>query len=200
MNGEHTKVSFHGPSCSCGGRGCLEAYIGGVALAGRWIATGRTGGDDVEATVTDLFARAAAGDSVANAVVDETTEILGLGLANLVNLFNPERIVVGGWLGVPLIGLRKGQLDSEIKRQALNRPAQQVTLAPCRFGGDAVALGAALLPLEHFIAGTIGLPEKRSMTAIDDGTEFTLRTEALSHSPPPSCGGPRRLRTRSKAV
>lgn len=155
----HTKVSFGGPTCSCGGRGCLEAYIGGVAVAQRWSAVGGRDGDDVEATVSELFARAADGDDTANRVVDETTEILGLGLANLVNLFNPERIVVGGWLGLPLIDMRRRELDVEIRRQALSRPAEQVALSSCRFGTDAVALGAALLPLEHFIAGTLELPE-----------------------------------------
>lgn len=165
----HTKVSIDGPACQCGGRGCLEAYVGGEAILRRWIVMqerrggtqGRRGdlhGTD-ETRLARLLQVAAAGDSVACEVVSDTVEILGMGLANLVNLFNPERIVVGGWVGLLLHQARRDELKQAIRRHALNRPGEQFRLEACVFGDDAVALGAALLPLDRLIEGDIPAPK-----------------------------------------
>jgi predicted NBD/HSP70 family sugar kinase len=91
--------------------------------------------------------------------VDETVEILGMGLANLVNLFNPERIVVGGWVGQRLYRVRAKELGLALREFSLDRPAEQVRLDVCEFGDDAVALGAALLPLDRLIKGDIPAPK-----------------------------------------
>jgi predicted NBD/HSP70 family sugar kinase len=154
----HTKVSIGGPICQCGAAGCLEAYVGGDAVIRRWRAAGAevTGSD--EEGFANLIAAADAGDAIAGRVLDETVEILGLGLANLVNLFNPEQIVVGGWAGLLLAQRRQAELYREISRFALHRPADQVVLEPSKIGDDAVALGAALLPLERLIDGTLLSP------------------------------------------
>jgi len=158
----HTKVSFDGPTCQCGGRGCLEAYVGGGAIMRRW----REAGSNVEGADEDglskLIEAAVGGDPAASRVLDETVEILGIGLANLVNLFNPEQIVVGGWAGLRILEVRRRELRREVRRQALTRPGQQFGLEACRFGDDAVALGAALLPLEHLIEGTVPSPKARA--------------------------------------
>ena len=103
----HTKVSIGGPRCRCGGRGCLEAYVGGDAIAARWKATGADVHGASEAVLTRLVETAASGDSAAAAVLLETIEIVGLGLANLVNLFNPERLVIGGWCGLQLFDVER---------------------------------------------------------------------------------------------
>jgi predicted NBD/HSP70 family sugar kinase len=151
----HTKVSIGGPTCQCGARGCLEAYVGGDAVIRRW----REAGADVTGSDEECFAAlidaADAGDATAGRVLDETIEILGLGLANLVNLFNPEQIVMGGWAGLRLVERRQSELYREVSRFALHRPADQVVLEPSKIGDDAVALGAALLPLERLIDGTL---------------------------------------------
>ena len=154
----HTKVSLGGPTCQCGARGCVEAYVGGDAVIRRWREAGAVvTGSDAEA-FAQLIDAADAGDATAGRVLSETIEILGLGLANLVNLFNPEQIVMGGWAGLRLVERRQAELYEQVTRFALSRPADQVVLEAGKVGEDAVALGAALLPLERLIDGTLSSP------------------------------------------
>jgi len=151
----HTKVSLGGPTCQCGARGCIEAYVGGDAVLRRWREAGAdvTGPD--EKAFARLIAAADAGDAAAARVLDETVEILGLGLANLVNIFNPEQVVIGGWAGLRLVQHRQAELEQQVTRFALAHPADQVVIEAGKVGDDAVALGAALLPLEQLIDGTL---------------------------------------------
>jgi predicted NBD/HSP70 family sugar kinase len=155
----HMKVSPGGPDCACGGRGCLEAYVGGEAILRRWREAGAEVAREDAQALTELLAAAEDGDARAIGVVDETIEILGLGLGNLVNLFNPEQVVVGGWAGQLLYQARGDQLGRMLREFSLDRPAEQVSLASCLLGDDAVALGAALLPLERLIMGDIPAPK-----------------------------------------
>ena len=92
-------------------------------------------------------------------MLDETVDFLGLGLANLVNLFNPEKIVVGGWAGLRLVEARRDELDLVVRRHALDRPGRQVHVEAAMLGADAVALGAALLPFEQLIEGNLRPPK-----------------------------------------
>jgi predicted NBD/HSP70 family sugar kinase len=154
----HTKVSLDGRLCACGARGCLEAYVGGGAIMARWQDAGGTPHGAEEEALAELIAAADGGDGIATGVLDETVEILGLGLANLVNIFNPEVIIVGGWTGLALADARLSQLVAATRANALDRPAQQVRLEVTRLGHDAVALGAALLPIQHLIEGTLPAP------------------------------------------
>ncbi len=105
----HTKISVGGPRCACGSIGCLEAHVGGGAIIDRWREAGGSPTTNTEEEVlTELIAAADEADPAATAVLDETVEILGIGLANLVNLFNPSKIIVGGWAGLQLIQARHG--------------------------------------------------------------------------------------------
>ncbi|WP_030456849.1 ROK family protein [Herbidospora cretacea] len=141
----HTKIAIGGRSCRCGGRGCLEAYIGAEAVLER-------AGIDVDtSTEQAAFAELVTSGSP---VVDETVEYLGAGLANLINLFNPERIVVGGWAGL-LLGQH---LLTTIKQRAaencLTQPYSTASIVLGRLGPDAVALGAATLVVDEFLLST----------------------------------------------
>ncbi|WP_116951666.1 ROK family transcriptional regulator [Jiangella endophytica] len=160
----HTKISVDGPECACGGRGCVEAYVGGGSVVARWRATADASGaglDDLsdEEAFARLLEAADAGTSSAAAIVDDAVGRLGIGLANLVNLTNPEKIILGGWAGLPLHAARGPQLSEAIRRHSLARPGEQFTLEPAAMGGDAVALGAALLSLEQLIEGLTPLPK-----------------------------------------
>lgn len=149
----HTKVSVGGPRCRCGAHGCLEAYVGADAILRRWRDSGGEPPGSGWRALTALVASADAGDSAAIRVLDETVEILALALGNLVNLTNPERVIVGGWVGLCLMQSRRAQLEAQVRAAALERPGSQFTLELCRFEGDSVALGAALLPLQRLIDG-----------------------------------------------
>lgn len=158
----HTKVSRGGPVCACGKRGCLEAYVGGGAILRRWREVGGSVEREDERALAQLLAELDEGDARAEKVIDETVEILGMGLANLVNLFNPEQIVIGGWAGQRLYRARAEELGRALREYSLDRPAEQVRLDACKLGDDAVALGAALLPLDRLIKGDLPAPKAAS--------------------------------------
>lgn len=147
----HTKISIGGPLCNCGQRGCLESYVGGGAIARRWREAGGTPDDNEEWALKNLIFNAKNGDSIAISVLNETIEILGMGLSNLVNLFNPQQIVLGGWAGLQLAEYGIDRISVVAKENSLFRPAGQFNLVPAKFGRDAIVLGAALLAVESLI-------------------------------------------------
>ncbi|MEP5151504.1 ROK family transcriptional regulator [Planktotalea sp.] len=89
----HTKVAINGALCQCGQRGCLEAYVGGYAILRE--AEEKLGQKNITA-VKDVVDAADAGDPAAQSILDQTGEFFAMGLANLINLFDPERIVLTG--------------------------------------------------------------------------------------------------------
>ena len=148
----HTKIEVGGRRCRCGANGCLEAYIGAGAILDRYQSLRRArpaAPEDEETAMAELLG---AGTATATKVIDEVVSYLGAGLANLVNLFNPELIIVGGWAGL-LIGERKlPEIRAAAAEHALHRPFAQTTIQLAKLGQDAVALGAAALPVEVFLA------------------------------------------------
>lgn len=148
----HTKISVGGPTCRCGARGCLEAYIGGDAIVRRWLESEPVDAPESYGEALDLLLRRADdGDEVAVRCVDEAVTVLSIGLANLVNLYNPEQVVIGGWAGLSLFAAREKQIDFEVRQQSLAQPAADLRIVAAQLGGDGVALGAALLPVEQLI-------------------------------------------------
>ncbi|MFJ9910326.1 ROK family protein [Actinacidiphila glaucinigra] len=144
----HTTLQVGGRRCRCGARGCLEAYVGAEALIERWDAPA---GVSEEFAIAALLAAAEAGEAAAVALLDETAEYLGAGIADLVNLFNPERIVLSGWTGL-MIGPRLLDAVREATAAyALHHPCAQTSIELGRLGTDAVTVGAATLPLARFL-------------------------------------------------
>jgi predicted NBD/HSP70 family sugar kinase len=151
----HTTIVADGRPCRCGSLGCLEAYIGAGALADRYdeLAERRSRSDPgaLEPRITRMIA-ARGSDDVARRVLEEATGYLGIGVANLVNLFNPERVVVGGWLGRALDDDLLDQVRASASRNALRLPMSHVEIVRAQLGADAVALGAATLPIAEFLS------------------------------------------------
>jgi predicted NBD/HSP70 family sugar kinase len=147
----HTTVEVGGRSCRCGSRGCLEAYVGAGAILDRY---GRSlpGGDEESA----LASLVAAQDTRAAEILQETALYLGAGIADLVNLFGPERIILGGWAGL-LLGERLLPAIREAAREhSLTHRFAQTSIELGGLGPDAVALGAATLPMERFLDDAMG--------------------------------------------
>ena len=87
-------------------------------------------------------------------VLDETAMYLGVSIGNLINMFNPERIIIGGWAGL-LLGERLLPAIREAAREhSLHYPFGQTSIELGRLGPNAVALGAATLPVEALLSGT----------------------------------------------
>jgi predicted NBD/HSP70 family sugar kinase len=112
-----------------------------------------------ESALAAILAADERGDEAARAVLEETAVYLGVGVANLINLFNPERIVLGGWAGL-LLGERLLPRVREIAGEyALRHAFANVDLRLCQLGPDAVARGAATLPVAGFLnAASAQLP------------------------------------------
>ncbi|MGV9213685.1 ROK family protein [Micromonospora sp. RB23] len=148
----HTTLVYGGRTCRCGARGCLEAYVGAEAIIDRYREARRGRAVPGEDEESQLAALVAAGDSstTARQVLDDTAGYLGAGVANLINLFNPERVVLGGWAAMALGDLLPAVREAA-GRQALRQPYEQASIELCRLGVDAVALGAATLPIARFL-------------------------------------------------
>ena len=159
----HTTLVYGGRSCRCGARGCLEAYVGAGAIIDRYRQARRgkaVPGADEESQLDSLFADAAR-SATARAVLDETAGYLGAGVADLINLFNPERIVLGGWAGIALGTHLLPAIRSAAADHALRQPYAQASIELCRLGVDAVALGAATLPIARLLTAG-GAPALRA--------------------------------------
>ncbi|CAL9397404.1 ROK family transcriptional regulator [Streptomyces sp. Tu 3180] len=148
----HTTLVLDGRPCHCGDRGCVEAYTGapGIMLNLRETSPDspllRPG--DQTATVDALARGVRAGDPVAVRVLGHTARYLGAGVAGLINLFNPEVVVLSSWVaaafGEPLLD----EVREAVARHALHRPlaATRIVLSP--IPTDPVCLGAAAFALE----------------------------------------------------
>jgi predicted NBD/HSP70 family sugar kinase len=152
----HTTVMIGGRLCRCGAAGCLEAYIGAGALVQRYDELrhrrhATVNLNDLEDRVAAIIA-APPGDRAAAQVIDETVRYLGAGISDLVNLFNPERIVIGGWLGHTLGTPVIDRVREAAKGSALRLPFSHVSIIEAELGKDAVALGAATLPLAQMLS------------------------------------------------
>ncbi|MEW6524770.1 MAG: ROK family protein [Bacillota bacterium] len=144
----HVPVDPAGQVCNCGNRGCLETTCSGPAMARR-AAQLVTPSSMLWRRHQPLDARAVfeaarCGDQLALELVRETAAWLGMGLAGVVNLLNPELIIVGG--GVAAAGgLLLEPLRENIKRRALPHPAAMVEVAVAALGARAGVAGAGLL-------------------------------------------------------
>jgi predicted NBD/HSP70 family sugar kinase len=161
----HTNVVVDGRPCRCGAYGCLEAYVGAGAIGRRWLSLSRSPRTDIDdepailASLLDAVPRS----KTASKVVDEVGTYMATGVANLVNLFNPERIVIGGWAGLLLGPHVLSQVRDVVGRQALTYSASRVSIELGELPADAVALGAATLVADQLLSnGGIVQPRKRN--------------------------------------
>jgi predicted NBD/HSP70 family sugar kinase len=148
----HMVVRPGGRRCHCGARGCWETEIGTAAVAR---AIGLDGSPREE-----LTARLNSGDPGLPSALEDLASYLAIGLANIVNLLNPELIVLGGMLQhvYPLVA---EQVDAAVRGTALRAPAEQVTLAVPGLGGDSVLLGAAELAWQDMLSDPVGVLGRR---------------------------------------
>jgi glucokinase len=157
----HMVVDLHGPDCqgACPGRGCLEVMASGSAIGREGVAAarqapssalGRRLADGREITGGIVTELAHDGDEAARSVLAEIGRRLGYGLAGVVNVFNPEVIVIGG--GAIAAGeLLLSPARAVVLERALPPARETVKIVPAHFGDEAGMLGAALLALDTLI-------------------------------------------------
>jgi len=149
----HMTIDANGPECDCGNIGCLEVLASGTAVAneakrrikqgGRSLLTDIVSGDLEGITAEKVAIAAHGGDQLAIDVISRAATYLGVGMVNLVNIFNPEMIIVGGGLS------KMGELLLEPARQIVRQRAfplctGAVRIITAELGDNAGVLGAAI--------------------------------------------------------
>lgn len=155
MAGEvgHQVIDPSGPECTCGSRGCLEMLANAGSIVSR--ARGAIAAGDVSVledsdslTAKEVAAAAADGDTVAIEALAETGRVLGTGLANIVHLFNPEVIAVGG--GVAGAGeLILGPARESMLEKLMDEILARVRVVPAELGNNASLTGAAMMAVDR---------------------------------------------------
>jgi len=154
----HMTIDLNGRRCKCGNYGCLEAYASGPAIAARAIEGIEAGadsslpryvnGDLARITAQIVYEAAHDGDEYALEVVHDTAKFLGAGVANVVNIFNPEVVVICG--GVTLAGDKLFlPLRSEVKRRAFKPAVEACRIVPGELTGTAGVYGAAAVFMQR---------------------------------------------------
>jgi predicted NBD/HSP70 family sugar kinase len=143
----HMPVNPDGRTCRCGSVGCWETEVGEGALLRRAGHPPDAGREEVEAVLQE----AAAGSADALAAVDAVGRWLGFGLAGLVNVLNPQVVVLGG-LFSRLHPFVDATLSAELDRLALPQAREAIRVVPASLGVDAPLLGAAELAFEPLLA------------------------------------------------
>ncbi|HZE24860.1 MAG TPA: ROK family protein [Blattabacteriaceae bacterium] len=153
--GGHMTIDLHAPvACGCGKRGCLESMASGPALAARAkarllreLSSGtilRTMAGKCPMTAEVVFAAAEAGDPVATAVLQEIVELLAVWLGNVIDLLEPQVIVVGGGVGAGLTAWLP-KIAEGFRRWTINTRAHEIPLMPAEYGADSGIAGSAAL-------------------------------------------------------
>lgn len=139
----HVTVVPHGPICGCGNRGCLQTVVNEDTIVDRARALNGLFND-----APGVLRAADADDPVARRVVEETAEYLSIALGGLVNLFNPEQIVLGGPVG-DSGKLLLSELQNRIGSHAMHHNLSSLTIRRSTFGADSSAIGAAVLVIKR---------------------------------------------------
>jgi glucokinase-like ROK family protein len=150
----HLNFNLSNHSCRCGKRGCWEMEVNKAAVMGRaqnLLEIGRTSSLTFPLTLAQIVGAARDNDSVALEALAETGRLLGLGIANLINIFNPQQVVFGGTISEAGAFLLPA-IQETIETTALEITRQQVTVSLSAFGTDAIVIGAATLVIQAVLA------------------------------------------------
>ena len=154
----HTTIDVNGPRCSCGNIGCLETLASGTAVAKetiRRISKGEKSsliemveGKTENITAETVGVAAQGGDSLTLEVISKAATYLGVGIVNLVNIFNPEIVIIGG--GLAKMGdLLLDSVRQAVRERAFQLSAQAVRIVPAQLGDDAGVFGAAIFAFQQ---------------------------------------------------
>jgi predicted NBD/HSP70 family sugar kinase len=150
----HTILEMNGRLCRCGNKGCLESYVGATGIISRYTELAQPGdpqlsGDQKE-MISAIIKSAREGNAAARKILDDTLNYLSLGIGNLINLVNPQKMVLGGWAGMMLAEEILPRLSATVSQYALQQPFKKTEFGLCQLE-EAVAQGAAALILEKFL-------------------------------------------------
>lgn len=150
----HIKVEFDGKLCGCGQKGCWEAYASATGLQREAISRlsvnkdnllyKKLNGDIYSVEAKDIFDCAKEGDKFSLELVDFEIKYLSFGLAGLINILNPEVVVIGG--GISLAGdILFDKLNEALKDKVLSVGLKELKILPAKLGNNAGVVGAAAM-------------------------------------------------------
>ena len=150
----HITINFEGPECACGNQGCLESYCSSKYILNQVrqilkqemtpVFKDVLDSDLENLTIKKLFAAVKRKDEIAVSVIRQTATYLGIGLAGIVNLLNPETVVIGGGITDGGCGFIEA-VEQEIKQRAFSSAVEKLTVVKASLGNDAGFIGAGLL-------------------------------------------------------
>jgi predicted NBD/HSP70 family sugar kinase len=163
----HSIIVAGGRTCRCGNRGCLEAYVGAPGILQTLNEIDPNSKlyfpDDQTRSIEAIAAAAKQGDSTALAVVHQTAVYLSAGLGSLINIINPELVILGSWVADLMGEVFLPELNGLIEQQSLERPFKAARLVLSEMPRNSVSLGAATLVLEEFLANGNKDVKRRSL-------------------------------------
>jgi predicted NBD/HSP70 family sugar kinase len=162
----HLTIDPYGPPCGCGGRGCLERLAGQDALlrlAG-WDARMRCEGTRPEWPGTMLADSAREGHSRTLQALSQVGHTLGIAIASIANLLDPEAVLLGGYFA-PLTEWLRVPIEAELETRALAGRRMRCRVLPARLGGEAAVRGAVALSRRAALEEAAALPPVERVTS-----------------------------------
>jgi glucokinase len=154
--GGHMSIDYHGPPCGCGKPGCIEILAAGPAIARRArakLASGKgpqsnildLAKGNIDAVTSEMVGHAyTAGDELAKQTLQETVQLLSLWLSNIVDLLEPDVIIIGGGVAA-MLNPFFSEISAWLSKYCINSRCQEIPLLKAHYGADAgIAGGAAL--------------------------------------------------------
>jgi glucokinase len=171
----HITVQMDGPECTCGNKGCMEAFAGGWAIAKRakeMLTDGFTNSQILKLsghcinsiTAQTVIEAYRAGDRLATEIIRDAEAALIAGATSIVNAFNPSRIILGGGIlkGLPeLVSI----IEEGIKRNALSAATNDIKVVPAKIINNSGVIGAAAIAIHAFGHGRFSKTEILDLTA-----------------------------------
>jgi glucokinase len=160
----HMTIDSTGRKCKCGNYGCLEAYASGPAIALRAVEGIEAGAETIliemvdnrleQITAATVYEAVVQGDPYATEVMKDTAKFLGTGVANIINILNPEMVVIAG--GVTRAGEHLfGPLRAEVRRRAFRSAEECCNIVSAELPGTAGVVGAAAVFRNEMLAGSV---------------------------------------------
>jgi glucokinase len=189
--GGHMTIDYSGRKCGCGKRGCIERYASGTAIAQRarervaQLGSGKSemlklAKNKIAAVTAEIVGKAAlAGDPLANEVMIEAAGFLAIWLGNIIDLLEPEVIVIGGGVG-QVMGSFVGHIRSGLATWAINPRAHQIDIRSALYGAESGLVGSAALclPRARLWVASAGADDDRSGERKHTRTAEPARTKA----------------------